>query len=880
MGRYKSSSSGGRYKPKTVDFSTAEGLAAYAKGIGLDEQVNKILDTTPKLSFLQRLGKGLGAFNPAEAILTGTEQGVGAGLLKYGTGIVKGIGSAVIGKDIEGERRYFSDVAEKYGIENGIAKFGIGFLGDILLDPTTYFGGAIARGIGLTAKTTGKVAVKGLAKVAPDTATALRGVGESLSDAFGSLFKAGYKTQQGVVGDVMEVMGKKASAVKGLAESNLGRLGTGILTAEQNAEVFARLAGGKRLEYQVRGLGEVMEEGLEKLGITTTKKVTPKIAGEIALEQTARGAKGIVKETIEKQAKRVAKFGEELTGDEFYRSYYPFLKKESLNSLIVNTRGLRVGSEGYLKQFKNILTDENMEKNVAKAFFTRESQVVTDRITRDFLGGFVKKYGKGLDSFTGVDDARRAGFELLREKGIWGKELGYIPKWDMKFITDMFSPEFKSIDMIAKATGFDAVTSLFKRSVTGLFAPFHIRNYVSGNIQNFEVLGAGALNPKNIVTGQKLAYNTAKNIKAKGEFGKILEPFMNRFGFSSFYKNEFDNALNAGQTLGQYEKMFSKGVLIKTIKTAGLSSESIPFRMARSVGNYIELQQKGTAYITALGQGKSIKAALELAERAGFDYRVLTKFESQIMRRIIPFYSFTRKNIELQLRTLGTHPERINQIIRLVENVGTDRETEGLPDYVKEGFAIKLPDSASGLKQYITSLGTPIEQFAGLFKQNNVLNIISQTNPILKVPIELGIGKDSFRQKDLKNVYDAKEYKFAPQIIKDLLLLKPVEKPTYKKVGDKLIKTGTRTQYVADPERLLIARSLFTSRGVTYLDQIFNNDMVGFTKFLKLFTGLKPQEFDLELGKSLKENEQKRALEDLILKYSDIKKFQKLYETK
>ena len=33
-----------------------------------------------------------------------------------------------------------------------------------------------------------------------------------------------------------------------------------------------------------------------------------------------------------------------------------------------------------------------------------------------------------------------------------------------------------------------------------------------------------------------------------------------------------------------------------------------------------------------------------------------------------------------------------------------------------------------------------------------------------------------------------------------------------------------------------------------------------------------------KLGKSLKETQQKRALEDLILKYSDVKKFQKLYE--
>jgi hypothetical protein len=866
MGRL-TSTSGGRLKKQTSDLSTAEGLAGYARGLGLDEQVNQILDSgTPKLSFLQRLGKGLGSFNPAEAYLTGTEKGVGAGVLKYGTGIVKGIGSAIIGKDIEGERRYFSDVAEKYGITNGVAKFGIGFLGDVLLDPTTYFGGAIAKGIGLGVKTATEVGVSALSKVAPETATNLLKAGEGLSDAFGSLFKAGYKTQEGVVGDTMAFLGKKSGATKGLAESNLARLGTGILTPEQNAEVFTRLAGGKRLEFALRQEGKTAIQ-----------------AGNQATKQVLEGATGQVKTTLEEQMARGAKFGQEVSGDEFYRSYFPFLKKDKVNSFITNTRGLRVGSEGYLKQFKNLLTNENMEQNVAKAFFTRETQVVTDRMTGDFLEGFVGKYGKGLDTFKTAEEAKNAGFELLRAKGNFGKEIGYIPQWDSKFIKDMFSPEFKSIDMLAKATGFDAVTSLFKRSVTGLFAPFHFRNYVSGHIQNFEVLGKDALNPKNINAGQKLALNTIKGIKGTGEYGKFLEPFMNRFGFSSFYKNEFDNALNTGQTLGEYEKIFSKGAMVKTIKTVGLSSDAIPFKVARNVGNFIELQQKGTAYITALGQGKSIKQALNIAEQAGFDYRVLTKFESQILRRIVPFYSFTRKNIELQLRTLGENPQRINQIIKLVENIGvkpTEEEKQGLPGYVGEGFAIKLPDSVKGLAQYLTSFGTPIEQFAGLFKQNNILSTISQMNPLLKVPIELGIGKDSFRQKDLKDVYDAKEYKTMPQIVKNLLQIKEVKKNTYKKVGDEYVKTGEYTQYIADPKRLLISRSLFTSRGVTYLDQIFGGDLNGFVKYMRLFTGLKPQEFNIELGKSLKDKDQRRALEDLLIKMGALKEYRNVYEPK
>src|SRR3990167_1970411 len=137
----------GIFSKSKTDLSTLEGLVQKTRESGLGAEAAKITDTTPKLSFLQRLGKGLGAFNPAEAILTGTEKGVGAGLLEYPKRILQGIGSAITGKDYGGTQRGFREVAEKAGIENNIAKFGIGFVGDVLLDPTTYFGGAIAKGI-------------------------------------------------------------------------------------------------------------------------------------------------------------------------------------------------------------------------------------------------------------------------------------------------------------------------------------------------------------------------------------------------------------------------------------------------------------------------------------------------------------------------------------------------------------------------------------------------------------------------------------------------------------------------------------------------------------------------------------------------------------
>ena len=860
---------------KKADLSTVEGLAAKADELGFGEEAGKIINKTPKLSVLQRLGKGLGAFNPAEALLTGQEKGIGAGLLEYPKRIIQGIGSAITGRDYGGTQRGFRDVAEKAGIENKIAKFGIGFVGDVLLDPTTYFGGAIAKGILKGTGKAGSIALKGIGKLAPETEAGLRMAGAGLEDALGKAFKYGYKASKGATDDVLSFLSKESRAKLGLASSNLDRLGTGVLTASQREELAVKLIAGKRAEFIAREAGKSADD-IAKLA-----------------RQAAESTDPAVQKVIAEQIVRAKKLGATVTENP-YEVYFPFIKKDKLSKFLNDSKGIKVGSEGYKKQFKNLLTNENMELDPAKAFFTRESQIVTDRMTRDFLTGFVKKYGKGLDVFQNSDEAAKAGFQLVKEKGIFGKALGYVPEFDAKLLRDSISPEFQTINMLAKATGFDAVTSLFKRSVTGLFAPFHIRNYMSGHIQNFEILGVGALNPKNISIGQKIAYLMGKgddipagtlNLGGKTmKFKDVMKPFTDRFSGDTFYNAEFDFALDHGSELKKAAGLFSKGRLKETVKTVGLGQEGIPFKVGRAVGQFIEHSQKATAYVTALGQGKSIPEALSLAEKAGFDYRALTAFESQIMRRLVPFYSFARKNIGLQLATLGENPQRINQVMKFFGNMSdplTEEEKSNLPSFIQESLGVKLKDTPEGLKQYISTFGTPIEAFTQLFGTNPVLRAISMANPILKVPIELGIGKDSFRQRDLKDVYDAREYKLAPQVLKDLLDIKPVQKDVLKKdANGKLKKVGERTVYIADPEKLLIARALFTSRGVSYLDQLFGGDLVGFAKFLKTTTGIKPQQIDLEAQKAFKEKDQKRALEDIVLKTGEVRKFESVYVSK
>lgn len=600
-------------------------------------------------------------------------------------------------------------------------------------------------------------------------------------------------------------------------------------------------------------------------------------------------------------------------------------ERQRIMDYLSGTRSVKQGSKDYTKEFRNLLKEEELLKD-RNLFLRVEDEVAANTLNNSFLEKVIEDYGEPLTKFISEREAKVAGYRLLKDKGIFGKEIGYVKEADWKFLNSQMSSTFGALDAIAKASGFDAATSLFKRFVTGPFAPFHIRNLASGELQNFELIGRVAQNPKVQATGIRIATKMSqgvfsevadpfdaismvgKKIKDFGEevvelHGKpwklndISQAIEKRFGGSTRYNVDFNQITHdadalistqdfSRETVKEWAKSFRTFKLSKN-PVEGLVGENNPiFRGARVIGSWIEMQQKSKLVVGALEKGHSLDEALQIATKGGFNYRALTQFESRVMRRIIPFYSFNRFNVELQLKVLKENPQRINQIIRSIENAQnlwetnlTPEEEKNLPSYLKEYLSVPVGRTREGVPTFVRSFGTPIEAFTELIKfksegkstiERTFLATLSKVNPYLKVPIELGIGKDSFRQRDLKEVYNAREFEIAPQFIKDWL---KINKVTKKDFGtDRL-----RTIYVADPERLLVARSLFTSRGFTYFNNIFNGDVQGFFRILDLVSGIRATEVDVERQAGFNDRRLKEELGDVLRRNGVLSEFNKLF---
>lgn len=592
---------------------------------------------------------------------------------------------------------------------------------------------------------------------------------------------------------------------------------------------------------------------------------------------------------MEAQLARNQKFAKIAGVEQPYESYFPYIKADNLKQVEQATGSLKVGSKGYLKEFAAKLQPDEIINSVPEAYARREYQIVRDRVTSDTLKSIVGKFGKEFES---ADDALKAGYVPLREKGQFGEILGYVSKRDKDLIDNAFYPEFATIDKLAKATGFDAFNRLWKTAVTKYFPAFHVRNWASGVVQNYEVIGKDALNPvihanANKVM-RKLAGKTTDDTIKLGEqsyrVGDLARAFEDRFG-----KGDWKHIADIGDTIAE-------GRADLTLKNY-VSKATDKLDYGSAIGKWTETQQKMVAYLAGLKQGKPIDQALKLAEEAGFDYSKVTPFEAKVLRRIIPFYTFARKNLELQGKTLARNPERLATInklfgagsVALSGQPASAEEQAGLPDYVTQGLNIRTSKTDEyGRPLYVTAGGTAPEAAAQQLTGNVPLRIISQMNPVLKYIFEKSTGIDTFRSSSgemtkISDVNNADKYGNAPKFLKDWLGMKEVKKANY--VNNK--KVGTRTGYTANPDRLKLLENLPTSRIVSTAlsvnDLVKGKSITGKKRnqlVLDLLTGVKQYPVDVEQETYFKNLTQQRELEDLLTRYGITKKFETTYVPK
>lgn len=433
-----------------------------------------------------------------------------------------------------------------------------------------------------------------------------------------------------------------------------------------------------------------------------------------------------------------------------------------------------------------------------------------------------------------MDEALLRGGDIGLERA---KEATYMVKGDFyKLYRDTVTQNGTSIPILTP------MTRLWKGSVTALFPAFHARNFESNVILNSYTIGGHALNPVNF----KLALNMVRGknldkvvVTDIGEKLKLADILKEAEEIGVIKKGYFQADL-AGQDLPS---------ALRSPWVEGLKKYADPFSkswnpavIGRNFGEAVETHSRLINYMTWRKKGLNPRIAANEVNEALFDYHAITGFEKTLNNSFIPFYTFTRKNIEAHMKVFARRPGAITAQLKFFRDTGpTESDLKAMPDWIKNRYIVGARDN------FYAGFGLPMEdliEMSGGFGREGAegvgRNMLLRLNPFMRYGLEKSFNKDVFANRDLKEVNAANEFK----LILNVAMADKVPRFIRKPLAE--ISEFLKLEYdpsqpdkvIGDPNKLHILRSGFTSRFQSTIGQLSKADKTGLEKAMQGLLGV------------------------------------------
>jgi hypothetical protein len=321
---------------------------------------------------------------------------------------------------------------------------------------------------------------------------------------------------------------------------------------------------------------------------------------------------------------------------------------------------------------------------------------------------------------------------------------------------------------------FDYVTNMFKGWTLAPFPAYHSRNAVSNLVQ--------------MALGGTLGIDNLRDSFRFMKGSNLLKPWGSKAGrvsedLRSLHITTVNGDVISGEDLFNYahqhgvfgaflETEFKKPLAKRAPKTpAGLvaqeakkffTHEGIPVRMGFAAGAKVENFHRMAHFIGELRKGKTPWEAAMSVKKYFFNYNELTNFERSVMRRVFPFYTWSRKNIPLQLEALITQPGKYGQLGRVVEAMQSpevkNMDRKQLPKWVHEQFGVptRINRKTGDLEVSILRSWLPMADLMSVVHSNPVHAAVRHgftlMHPLPKAGLERYMNESFFTESPLEEI--------------------------------------------------------------------------------------------------------------------------------
>jgi len=527
------------------------------------------------------------------------------------------------------------------------------------------------------------------------------------------------------------------------------------------------------------------------------------------------------------------------------------------------TRTMRKTIEEANEAMRARVGGDFFEPDAFKSLAFRQSESIRAINTFDFLEDTRKSYGV----LAGTEETSRVidGVKYVRSTN---KQLdGFLfPEPIAKQIDETLN--FLSGDKSTKAflKAYDKALSFWKGTVTGWFPAFHTRNFIGGSFNNW----LANMNPKYYAQAIELQKDLNKGGN-KVWIGATGETYTSKQLIDIIKKN---GAINQP---GMIDVMKEVEDIVGASKFKQLGN--YPKVLLEAVENNLRIPLFMDRF---LGRGYNAADSVKDVFKYHFDYAPegLTAFERNWMKRIMPFYTWTRNNIPLQVEQMVKQPGKYAFFPKLQQDIGGkigEEEFQDLPEWMQDMMVVRVGEQ--GGNALWLQLNLPLEDIAKLpVNANGVRELMSMMSPLLKTPVELVTNRNLFWGSDIVNPDLPKEFQTAktikqmsllPQPIKDFLNIKEVQ---YKTMENG--KTVWKERYEMDAVKLHILQAGI-GRFYSTVGQMFDEDKTFVNKMTKLLGGMPVQEVDMDTQRywnTYEKEKQEKAINIYTNKRRDIDK--------
>lgn len=351
---------------------------------------------------------------------------------------------------------------------------------------------------------------------------------------------------------------------------------------------------------------------------------------------------------------------------------------------------------------------------------------------------------------------------------------------------------------------YDTYTNLLKTYVTVPFPGHHLQNALGGVFQNW-ISGAAGLKGAQqaqsylrtgLIPGMTKAESQqiTRELSALGAFhragptvSELTGPAATKAAAESLAipgVTSWGERLVGPESWGQsgwWNPLATRGSKPGLLAGEQLTRSTVaPLRLAEGALEGADQLNRFTHFFNRLNQGRNVEGAWASTLATHLDYRALTPFEKTFMRRMLPFYSFARRNLSAQIGQMLNEPARQSIAVRLMHEAqkpGEEGPDAYIPDWLRGsaifrmGDALKERNPISGRPFTSQTFGQlpslPLEDLLRWIKtgregqfdlEKSALNLAGNANPLIKLAAEKATGKDLYNQMQKELMATARWY--------------------------------------------------------------------------------------------------------------------------